>query len=204
MFYYLNGTVAHIAPYLAVIDCNGVGYACKTTNYTLSTIKKGGKAKLYTVFNVRQDGMDLFGFSTQEELNLFNLLTAVSGVGPKAALSILSTSQPSSLALSIITEDVKALTAAQGVGKKIAQRIVLELKDKLAKEQNVDFSVGPVNTTPGSTLIPEDKISEASAALAVLGYSQSEINVALKGIDTASISVEEVIKQALKRMMKGG
>ncbi|MCQ2442922.1 MAG: Holliday junction branch migration protein RuvA [Oscillospiraceae bacterium] len=204
MFYYLNGTVAHIAPYLAVIDCNGVGYACKTTNYTLSTIKKGGKAKLYTVFNVRQDGMDLFGFSTQEELNLFNLLTSVSGVGPKAALSILSTSQPSSLALSIITEDVKALTAAQGVGKKIAQRIVLELKDKLAKEQNVDFSVGPVNTTPGSTLIPEDKISEASAALAVLGYSQSEINVALKGIDTASISVEEVIKQALKRMMKGG
>lgn len=108
------------------------------------------------------------------------------------------------MALSIITEDVKALTAAQGVGKKIAQRIVLELKDKLAKEQNVDFSVGPVNTTPGSTLIPEDKISEASAALAVLGYSQSEINVALKGIDTASISVEEVIKQALKRMMKGG
>lgn len=204
MFYYLNGTVAHIAPYLAVIDCNGVGYACKTTNYTLSTIKKGGKAKLYTVFNVRQDGMDLFGFSTQEELNLFNLLTSVSGVGPKAALSILSTSQPSSLALSIITEDVKALTAAQGVGKKIAQRIVLELKDKLAKEQNVDFSVGPVNTTPGSTLIPEDKISEASAALAVLGYNQSEINVALKGIDTASISVEEVIKQALKRMMKGG
>lgn len=204
MFYYLNGTVAHIAPYLAVIDCNGVGYACKTTNYTLSTIKKGGKAKLYTVFNVRQDGIDLFGFSTQEELNLFNLLTSVSGVGPKAALSILSTSQPSSLALSIITEDVKALTAAQGVGKKIAQRIVLELKDKLAKEQNVDFSVGPVNTTPGSTLIPEDKISEASAALAVLGYSQSEINVALKGIDTASISVEEVIKQALKRMMKGG
>lgn len=204
MFYYLNGTVAHIAPYLAVIDCNGVGYACKTTNYTLSTIKKGGKAKLYTVFNVRQDGMDLFGFSTQEELNLFNLLTSVSGVGPKAALSILSTSQPSSLALSIITEDVKALTAAQGVGKKIAQRIVLELKDKLAKEQNVDFSVGPVNTTPGSTLIPEDKISEASAALAVLGYSQSEINVALKGIDTTSISVEEVIKQALKRMMKGG
>lgn len=204
MFYYLNGTVAHIAPYLAVIDCNGVGYACKTTNYTLSTIKKRGKAKLYTVFNVRQDGMDLFGFSTQEELNLFNLLTSVSGVGPKAALSILSTSQPSSLALSIITEDVKALTAAQGVGKKIAQRIVLELKDKLAKEQNVDFSVGPVNTTPGSTLIPEDKISEASAALAVLGYSQSEINVALKGIDTASISVEEVIKQALKRMMKGG
>lgn len=204
MFYYLNGTVAHIAPYLAVIDCNGVGYACKTTNYTLSTIKKGEKAKLFTVFSVKQDGIDLFGFSTQEELNLFNLLTSVSGVGPKAALSILSTAQPSSLALSIITEDVKALTAAQGVGKKIAQRIVLELKDKLAKEQSVSFDALPANNTPGSTLIPEDKVSEAGAALAVLGYSQSEINAALKGIDTASLTVEQVIKQALKRMMKGG
>lgn len=202
MFYYLNGTVAHSAPYLAVIDCGGVGYACKTTNYTLSTIKKGETAKLYTVFSVRQDGFDLFGFSTQEELNLFNLLTSVSGVGPKAALSILSTAQPSALALSIITEDVKALTAAQGVGKKIAQRIVLELKDKLAKEQSVSFTSGPVNNTPGSTLIPEDKVSEAGAALAVLGYSQSEINAALKGIDTASLTVEQVIKQALKRMMK--
>lgn len=202
MFYYLNGTVAHIAPYLAVIDCGGVGYACKTTNYTLSTIKKGEQAKLYTVFSVKQDGIDLFGFSTQEELNLFNLLTSVNGVGPKAALSILSTAQPSSLALSIITEDVKALTAAQGVGKKIAQRIVLELKDKLAKEQGTAFTNGPVNSTPGSTLIPEDKVSEAGAALAVLGYSQSEINAALKGIDTASLTVEEVIKQALKRMMK--
>lgn len=202
MFYYLNGTVSHIAPYLAVIDCGGVGYACKTTNYTLATIKKGENAKLYTVFSVKQDGIDLFGFSTQEELNLFNLLTSVSGVGPKAALSILSTSQPSSLALSIITEDVKALTAAQGVGKKIAQRIVLELKDKLAKEQKEVFSGLPANRTPESTLIPEDKLGEAAAALAVLGYSQSEINAALKGMDTASLTVEAVIKNALKRMMK--
>ncbi len=203
MFYYLNGTVAHVAPYLAVIDCGGVGYACKTTNYTLSTIKKGEKAKLYTYFSVRQDGIDLFGFSTQEELNLFQLLTSVSGVGPKAALSILSTSPPSNLALSIITGDVKALTAAQGVGKKIAQRIVLELKDKLAKEQSERMESGGFPSAPaGVTPIPEDKLSEASAALAVLGYSQGEINTALRGLDMASLSVEEVIKQALRRMVK--
>ncbi|MCD7829714.1 MAG: Holliday junction branch migration protein RuvA [Clostridiales bacterium] len=202
MFYYLSGTVAHIAPFLAVIDCGGVGYACKTTNYTLGTIQKGEQAKLFTYLSVKEDAVDLYGFSTQEELNLFQLLLSVSGVGPKAALSILSSSTPSNLALSIITGDVKMLTAAQGVGKKIAQRIVLELKDKLAKEQGVSFeSTSPLPGTAG-TLIPEDKAGEASAALAVLGYSQSEINKALKGIDMASLTLEEVIKQALSRMMQ--
>lgn len=202
MFYYLNGIVAHIGPYLAVIDCGGVGYECKTTNYTLSTIKKGEKAKLYTFFSVRQDGMDLFGFSTLEERNLFQLLTSVSGVGPKAALSILSTAPPSHLALSIITGDVKTLTAAQGVGKKIAQRIVLELKDKLSKEQGSPAESGFPAVPAGVTPIPEDKLSEASAALAVLGYSQGEINTALRGLDSSQLTVEEVIKQALRRMMK--
>ncbi|MCD7838507.1 MAG: Holliday junction branch migration protein RuvA [Clostridiales bacterium] len=202
MFYYLSGTVAHIAPFLAVIDCGGVGYACKTTNYTLGTIQKGEQAKLFTYLSVKEDAVDLYGFSTQEELNLFQMLLSVSGVGPKAALSILSSSTPSNLALSIITGDVKALTAAQGVGKKIAQRIVLELKDKLAKEQGVVFeSTSSLPSTAG-TLIPEDKAGEAGAALAVLGYSQSEINKALKGIDMASLTLEEVIKQALARMMK--
>ena len=103
MFYYLSGTVAHVEPYLAVIDCNGVGYACRTTSYTLSALKKGEKGKLFTYLSVRQDGVDLFGFATQEELNLFQQLTSVSGVGPKAALSILSASTPANLALSIIT-----------------------------------------------------------------------------------------------------
>ncbi|MCD8190871.1 MAG: Holliday junction branch migration protein RuvA [Clostridiales bacterium] len=201
MFYYLSGTVAHIAPFLAVIDCGGVGYACKTTNYTLGTIQKGEQAKLFTYLSVKEDAVDLYGFSTQEELNLFQLLLSVSGVGPKAALSILSSSTPSNLALSIITGDVKTLTAAQGVGKKIAQRIVLELKDKLAKEQGVSFeSASPLPAA--GTVIPEDKAGEAGAALAVLGYSQSEINKALRGIDMASLTLEEVIKQALARMMK--
>lgn len=202
MFYYLSGTVAHIAPYLVVIDCGGVGYACKTTNYTLGTIKKGEQAKLFTYLSVKEDAVDLFGFSTQEELNLFQLLISVSSVGPKAALSILSSSTPSNLALSIITGDVKALTVAQGVGKKIAQRIVLELKDKLAKEQGVVFSDPGAASPANSALIPEDKLSEAGAALAVLGYSQGEINMALKGIDMSSLPLEEIIKQALKRMMK--
>ncbi|MCD8008206.1 MAG: Holliday junction branch migration protein RuvA [Clostridiales bacterium] len=202
MFYYLSGTVAHIAPFLAVIDCGGVGYACKTTNYTLGTIQKGEQAKLFTYLSVKEDAVDLYGFSTQEELNLFQMLLSVSGVGPKAALSILSSSTPSNLALSIITGDVKMLTTAQGVGKKIAQRIVLELKDKLAKEQGMVFeSTSPLPSAAG-TAIPEDKAGEAGAALAVLGYSQSEINKALRDIDMASLTLEEVIKQALARMMK--
>ena len=200
MFYYLNGVVAHMAPFLAVIDCGGVGYACRTTNNTLSHLQKGKPAKLYTHLNVREDAMELFGFSTENELNCFQLLTSVSGVGPKAALSILSAATPESLAMSIITGDEKALTVAQGIGKKIAQRIILELKDKLAKGQIAPG--GESSGAPGVTVIPENKSSEAAAALAVLGYSQSEIAAALKGIDVDGLALEEIIKQALKRMVK--
>ena len=132
MFYYLSGTVTHIEPYLAVIDCGGVGYACRTTSYTLSALKKGDKGKLFTHLNVREDAMELYGFATQEELNLFQQLISVSGVGPKAALSILSASTPANLALSIITGDEKALTCAQGIGKKIAQRVILDVYKRQA------------------------------------------------------------------------
>ena len=191
-----------IAAGLAVIDCSGVGYACATTNYTLSQLKKGERAKLYTYLNVREDAMELYGFATQEELNLFQQLISVSGVGPKAALSILSASTPANLALSIITGDEKALTCAQGIGKKIAQRVILELKDKLAKGQTIN-GAGETYGGTGVTVIPENKLSEASAALAGLGYSQGEINLALKGIDLDALTLEEVIKQALKKMMKG-
>ena len=200
MFYYLNGTVAHMAPYLAVIDCGGVGYACRTTNTTQAQLKIGEKGKLYTYLNVREDAMELYGFATQEELNLFELLLSVSGVGPKAALSILSASTPANLALSIITGDEKALTCAPGIGKKIAQRVILELKDKLAKGQTI--ATGESYGGTGVTVIPENKLSEATAALAVLGYAQSEINVALKGIDMDSLTLEQIIKEALKKMMK--
>ena len=202
MFYYLSGTVTHIEPYLAVIDCGGVGYACRTTSYTLSALKKGEKGKLFTYLSIRQDGVDLFGFATQEELSLFQQLISVSGVGPKAALSILSASTPANLALSIITGDEKALTVAQGIGKKIAQRIILELKDKMARESaatGLDFSGGAAVSVPAFT----NKATEAAQALAVLGYSQGEINIALKGVDLDALTLEQVIKEALKKMMKG-
>ena len=201
MYYYLSGTVAHIEPFLAVIDCGGVGYACRTTSFTLSRIKTGEKAKLYTYLSVREDAMDLYGFASQEERRLFQLLTSVSGVGPKAALAVLSSSTPENLALSIITGDEKALTAAQGVGKKIAQRVILELKDKLAKGQSIS-AAGENISGPAVTVIPQNKLSEASAALAVLGYSQGEINTALKGIDIDAQPLEQIIRLALKNMVK--
>ena len=197
MFYYVNGVVAETGPNLAVIDCGGVGYACATTNYTLSQLKKGERAKLYTHLHVREDIFELYGFSSQAELNSFRMLIGVSGVGPKAALSVLSATTPQNLALSIVTGDEKALTAAPGIGKKIAQRIILELKDKLAKEQG-SFD------TRGGTLSPVPtggKTQEAASALAVLGYSSQEISAALKGVDTA-LPVEEMIRIALKKMVR--
>ena len=199
MFYYLNGTVAHIEPYLVVIDCGGVGYACRTTSYTLSALKKGEKGKVFTHLNVREDAMELYGFATQEELNLFQQLISVSGVGPKAALSILSSNTPANLALSIITGDEKALTCAQGIGKKIAQRVILELKDKLAKDQS-SFSAQSSGAIP--VVLPGDKGGEAAAALAVLGYGSQEIGLALKGIDMDALPLEEIIRQALKKMVR--
>ena len=200
MFYYLNGTVAEMEANLAVIDCGGVGYACATTNYTLSQLKKGEKAKLYTYMNVREDAVELFGFASQSELHSFKLLLGVSGVGPKAALSILSANTPANLAMAVVMGDEKALTAAPGIGKKIAQRIILELKDKLAKEQS-SFTVP---SGGGSAPMPlgGSKSGEAAAALAVLGYGSQEIAAALKGIDMDALPLEEIIRQALKRMVK--
>ena len=190
MFYYLNGTVAHKEANLAVIDCGGVGYACRTTTNTLSLLNLGEKAKLYTYLNTKEDAFDLYGFSTAEELNLFRLLIGVSGVGPKAGLAILSSNTPANLAMSIITGDERALTCAPGVGKKIAQRVILELKDKLAKGQVA--AAGESYRGSGVTIIPENKASEAAAALAVLGYSREEINAALRGIDLDNLTLEQM------------
>ncbi|MFR1616561.1 MAG: Holliday junction branch migration protein RuvA [Dysosmobacter welbionis] len=165
MFYYLDGTVAEILPYLAVIDCGGVGYACKTTNTTLAQLKKGQRGKLYTYLDVGENAFGLYGFATANELNSFKLLIGVSGVGPKAALAILSAATPESLAMAIVTGDEKSLTAAPGVGKKIAQRNILELKDKMARESaatGLDFSGGGC-AVPAFT----NKATEAAQALAV-------------------------------------
>jgi len=201
MFYYLDGTIAEILPGLAVVDCGGVGYACMTTNNTLSGLKKGQKGKLYTFLNVGENAFGLYGFGSQNELNSFKMLIGVSGVGPKAALAILSACTPETLAMAIVTGDEKSLTAAQGIGKKIAQRIILELKDKMAKETaaGLDFSGG--KGIPAAPLF-SNKATEAAQALAVLGYSSQEVQVALKGIDVETLPLEEIIRQSLKRMVK--
>ena len=194
--------MAEILPYLAVIDCGGVGYACKTTNNTLASLKKGQRGKLYTYLNVGEGIFELYGFATQNELNSFKMLLGVSGVGPKAALAILSATTPESLAMAIVTEDAKTLTAAPGIGKKIAQRIILELKDKMARETaggGLDFSGGKgVPAAPVFT----NKATEAAQALAVLGYSSQEVGIALKGVDVENLPLEEIIRQSLKKMVK--
>ena len=200
MFYYVIGKVAHVAPNLAVIDCGGVGYACRTTSYTLSSLQVGQEGTLYTHLNVREDAMELYGFATENEKSCFQMLIGVSGVGPKAALSILSATTPEGLATAIITGNEKALMVAPGIGKKIAQRILLELKDKLAKGQLPAAEESYRGT--GITVIPQDKVSEATAALAVLGYQPGEIAAALKGIDLDGLTLEEIIRQALKKMVK--
>jgi len=199
VFYYLNGTVGHLAPNLAVIDCGGVGYACRTTSYTLSALTVGQPAKLFTHLNVREDAMELYGFISENERSCFQMLISVSGVGPKAALSILSATTPEGLAASIITGNEKALTVAPGIGKKIAQRVILELKDKLAGGQLSDQES---YSGTGVTVIPQDKASEATAALAVLGYGPGEITAALKGLDLEQLALEEIIRQALRKMVK--
>ena len=199
MFYYLDGTVAEIMPYLAVIDCGGVGYACKTTNNTLTALKKGQRKKLYTYLNVAENLFELYGFATQSELNSFKLLIGVSGVGPKAALAILSSGTPETLAMAIVTGDEKTLTAAPGIGKKIAQRIILELKDKMAKETAAGLDISAGKGAP--TALFGNKATEAAQALAVLGYSSQEVSVALKGLDL-DMPLEEIVRQSLKRMAK--
>ena len=199
MFYYVEGKVAHIEPYLAVIDCGGVGYACRTTNYTISQLKKGEPKRLYTHLNVGDGIFELYGFATEQELNSFRLLIGVSGVGPKAALAILSVGTPEHLTMAVITGDEKALTAAPGVGKKLAQRILLELKDKIAKEtQELGMPTAAAGTAAGAG----GKAAEAAAALAVLGYTQQDISTAMKGVDVENLTLEEIIRQSLKKMVK--
>ena len=202
MFYYLDGVVAEILPGLAVIDCGGVGYACMTTNNTLAALKKGQRGRLYTFLNVAENAFGLYGFASQKELGSFKMLIGVSGVGPKAALAILSSTTPESLAMAVVTEDAKTLTAAPGIGKKIAQRIILELKDKMARESaatGLDFSGGGAAAAAPAF---SNKAADAAQALAVLGYTSAEVAQALKGVDVESLPLEEIIRQGLKKMVK--
>ena len=197
MIYSLTGTVTHLEPGLAVIECGGVGFKCFTTASTLRTLRgTGGKATLYTHLNVREDALDLYGFAEEKELSCFRMLIAVSGVGPKAALSILSEVTPEKFALAVASGDAKALTRAQGVGNKIAQRIVLELKDKVS---GADAAAG----FSGDEGVPtaSGNAEEAVNALVVLGYSRSEAALAAGRCD-GSLSVEEIIRQALRRLAR--
>ena len=199
MLYYISGRVAILEPNLAVIDCGGVGYACNITGYTSATLKLGQETRLYITESIREDAYDLYGFSSREEQRCYEMLTSVNGVGPKAAMAILS-SGPQNFTLAVMTGDEKALTAAQGVGKKIAQRVILELKDKIGgASPELDFSSGPaaVSVRQGSTL------SLATAALQELGYSSAEISIALKGVDSAA-STEEMVRYALRQMVMKG
>ena len=195
MFYYLNGEVTLMEGNLAVIDCGGVGYACHTTAYTLSKLRVGQQGKLFTYCYIREDAFDIFGFSTREELRCFELLLGVTGVGTKAALAILSSSTPERFTLAIVTQDEKALTAAQGVGKKLAQRIILELKDKLGASQ---LELNTAELAGAGVPVRGSKSAEATAALVGLGYSQTEAAAALKGLDVEKLSIEDIIRQALR------
>ena len=202
MFYYLNGTVALLDANLAVIDCGGVGYACHTSNYTLARLQNGKPAKLFTYCNIKEDAFDIYGFSTREELDCFRRLIGVTGVGTKAALAILSAVSPDQLTLAVMTQDDKTITMAQGVGKKLAQRIILELKDKLAKEQgSLPTGGGLVMTPKAAAAGAVDAVSEAVSALVVLGYSQAEALQAMEGIQTdGDVTSEQLIRTCLKKL----
>lgn len=198
MLYYVSGKVTVLEPGLAVIDCGGVGYGCRVTAYTAAQLKLDKAARLYITESIREDAYDLYGFWSREEQRCYELLTSVTGVGPKAAMSILA-SGPQNFTLAVMTGDEKLLTAAQGVGKKLAQRIILELKDKMGGATELDFSAGPAAAVPAQS----GGIALAQAALQELGYSPAEIAAALKGADP-NASTEELVRYALRAMVMKG
>ena len=199
MIYYLSGPVTVLEPGLAVVECGGVGYGCRVTAYTAGQLKLNQNARLYITESIREDAHDLYGFISREEQNCFGLLTSVNSVGPKAALAILSSGGPQNFTLAVMTGDEKMLTAAQGVGKKLAQRIILELKDKLGgSSMELDFSAGSAVAAA-----PAGNAALANAALQELGYSAAEITAALKGANP-NASTEELVRYALRAMVMKG
>ena len=200
MLYYVSGPVTVLEPGLAVIDCHGVGYGCRITAYTAAQLKLDQPAKLFLCESIREDAHDLYGFSTREEQRCYELLTSVNGVGPKAALSILSSGGPQNFTMAVLTGDEKMLTTAPGVGKKIAQRIILELKDKVGDgSAELDLS----GAAPATAAAPQNPAALASAALQELGYSAAEVAAALKGCDPKA-TTEELVRYALRAMVTKG
>ena len=197
MLYSVRGKLIHTAPGSAVVECGGVGFHCQTTFNTLRTLSPGSEVMLYTCLNVREDAMELFGFATKTELDTFKSLISVSGVGPKAGLAVLSELSPEQVAMAIATDDIKTITRAQGVGKKIAQRIVLELKDKLAKAAATDSGFSAVGA--GAAAAAGGNVPKAIEALGVLGYAPSDVSGVLAELD-GSLPVEQLIALTLKQM----
>lgn len=206
MFYYISGKLALANPSFAVIDAGGIGYKLTISENTYNSLParhttENPIAKLFTYMAVREDDVELFGFATEGELSAFKMLLGVSGVGPKAAISILSLLTPEKLALAVCTEDRKTIAKANGIGPKTAARVILELKDKLMKETDIEAVASAGLDTTHNIPTSSGKLSEAQDALMVLGYSRAEALNALKKIDTQNLGLEEIIKKALKLLM---
>ncbi|MBQ1717101.1 MAG: Holliday junction branch migration protein RuvA [Ruminococcus sp.] len=197
MIYSVRGKLIHTTTSSAVVECAGVGYNCQTTINTLKQIKIGTEVTLYTYLNVREDAMELFGFATATELETFKTLISVSGVGPKAGLAILSQLSPEQVAMAIATDDVKTITRAPGIGKKIAQRIILELKDKLAKAAVSDSGFSAVSGEAAAAV--SGNVPKAIEALGVLGYTPADVSPVLATLDS-SLPVEQLIAMTLRQM----
>lgn len=198
MIYSVSGTLVHLEPGVAVVECGGVGFKCLTSMNTQRKLPNiGGQVKLYTKLNVREDAMDLFGFATLAELSCFTMLTGVSGVGPRVGLAILSELVPEQVALAVASGDSKALTRASGVGAKLAQRIALELKDKVKKMGVVTEGGTPVS--PAGVMSAAGNAANAVSALAVLGYTPSEAASVVAKFDS-SLPTEELIRLSLREM----
>lgn len=202
MFYYLNGNLEYRDASTCVIDCCGVGYKLTVSLITSDSLvnKINQKVKLYTYLAIREDGVELFGFGSNEERVCFNQLISVSGVGPKAAMNILSTMSPDKFSLAVCAEDVKAISKAPGIGSKTAARIILELKDKISKDM---MTAGAKSLATNLSDVPKNSVlSEATEALMVLGYDKNTILTALKGLDIQTSDVGEIIKVALKKLSR--
>ena len=196
MFDYLKGNIADIELNRVVVETAGIGFSVYTTANTISTLKHNEAAKLFIREVIREDTFDLYGFSSVKERNCFDMLTSVSGIGPKAAVSILSVNTPEMLAMAVVNNDLSTLTAAQGIGKKIAQRVILELKDKISKEIGSDITEIPVSSVPAG----KNAVSDAVLALGVLGYSTAGIMPVIKANNVESMTTEQIIKLVLKNM----
>ena len=206
MFYYISGTLAHLELNTAVVDAGGVGYKMTISQNTYSALPHQNAektpVKLYTHLSVREDGIELYGFGSEDELESFQLLITVSGVGPKAAISILSQLTPSRLVAAICADDKKAIAAANGIGPKTAARIILELKDKLQKVGFTPDDSGIAFNDMAISASPSSKRSDAIEALMALGYSRNEATAVLKTIDVDALELDEIIRLALKKIMK--